>query len=50
MRGGDFVPVGREEFGGNVLKVGEGEFAGVGAVADAEEADVGFEEVAIVQG
>lgn len=31
--------VGGGEFGGEVGEVGEGEFAGVGAVADAEKAD-----------
>jgi hypothetical protein len=47
-RGGELGRrVGVEEFGGDVGEVGEGEFAGVGGVADAEEADVGADEVAV---
>jgi len=42
--------VGGQEFGGDVGEVGEGEFARVGGVADAEEADVGADEVAGVGG
>lgn len=39
--------IGGEEFGGNVGEVREGEFARVGGVADAEEADVGADKVAV---
>lgn len=38
--------IGGGEFGGEVLEVGEGEFARVGAVADGEEDEGGGEEVA----
>lgn len=41
--------VGGCEFGGEVGEVGEGQFSGVGAVADGEEADGGEDEVAIVR-
>lgn len=41
--------VGGCEFGGEVGEVGEGEFAGVGAVADGEEADGGGDEVASIR-
>lgn len=43
LRGG----VGGCEFGGEVGEVGEGEFARVGFIADAEEADRVLDEVAV---
>jgi hypothetical protein len=42
LRGG----VGGAEFGGEVGEVGEGELAGVGALADADVDDFGGDEVA----
>lgn len=40
--------VGGGEFGGQISEIGEGEFAGIGAVADTEEANIVLDRVAII--
>jgi hypothetical protein len=40
--------VGGGEFGGQISEIGKGEFAGIGAIANAEEADIVLDRVAII--